>query len=701
VHFETPPNAASPATTERHFTLVTNDTIFPDPAWIGALIEAARTGSEPAGARLIGTDGRHIHAGLTDDARPIGFGDPGGFPLLSADRTGTRLAPPYVVSGIDAGTREMRGRIVGSALAVGTPVQDPPGPVASFTDVFGETVLFIGGAAPGRGDADWESAITKAAFRLIEAGMTVAYQWDPDELPPDPRHLALWSAAGVVTVPPPDPRLLSDQFLPDAMAPRSDALALALDPVAVVCLSRASVASDFVLIADRAPAAFTAYAGDEELGHLSARLDRCLSVESVADAVLEVRDHPMRVGGEADIPVIAPVAATPGLVSIVIPVYNRWDLTKQCLETIAAHTPEPHEIIIVDNGSTDGTATAAKGAGCLLITNTENLGFPTAVNQGIEAATGEFVCVLNNDTEVTGGWLTALLAALEVPGTAIVGPRSNQIAGLQRVPNAPGMDERGAARRWAAEWTAAAEDRTWQTARLVGFCLLARRETFERVGGFDQGFGIGNYEDDELGNRIQGQGGTLRVADGSVVLHHGSATFKELGLDYASIMHAAARHLGTRTSEVTGVASALILSDASAEKAARAAVSCMYAADRVRIAERSALLSAELAAAAVRGVQVEVINADWTMDQGSKTAIEGLAGSLVVVVGANEQVAADDWGAVRAELESVDGALAAVTPSGPETRVVPPDHDAIELVGTPSVRIARSFRLVPQHTRES
>ncbi len=218
------------------------------------------------------------------------------------------------------------------------------------------------------------------------------------------------------------------------------------------------------------------------------------------------------------------------MVSVVIPVWNQWRLTQRCLDSLARHAEAPLEIVVVDNGSTDDTRKGlAARPDLVVVTNERNLGFPKAVNQGIAAASGEWICVLNNDTEVTPGWLSEQLAALAVPGAGMVGPRSNSISGPQVVPDAPALSEGAVAHAWAEQWSRAHRGVSWPTARLVGFCLLVRRDVLEAVGGFDEGFGIGNYEDDELGQRIMAAGLSLRVADGSIVLHHGGATFRQLG----------------------------------------------------------------------------------------------------------------------------------------------------------------------------
>jgi GT2 family glycosyltransferase len=111
------------------------------------------------------------------------------------------------------------------------------------------------------------------------------------------------------------------------------------------------------------------------------------------------------------------------LVSIVIPVFNHLDLTKQCLDSIAENTDVPYEVIMVDNASTDGTGAFLASRPVRVITNAENRGFQGAANQGIRAATGEYICLLNNDVIVLPGWLEPLLQCLrEDPKVGIAGP---------------------------------------------------------------------------------------------------------------------------------------------------------------------------------------------------------------------------------------------------------------------------------------
>ena len=105
------------------------------------------------------------------------------------------------------------------------------------------------------------------------------------------------------------------------------------------------------------------------------------------------------------------------LSSIIIPVFNNLALTRQCLESIWTYTDWPHEIIVVDNGSSDGTheylGRMAAAGRLQVITNPANLGFAKASNQGARAAKGEFLVFLNNDTIVKRCWLEELMACAQ------------------------------------------------------------------------------------------------------------------------------------------------------------------------------------------------------------------------------------------------------------------------------------------------
>ena len=109
------------------------------------------------------------------------------------------------------------------------------------------------------------------------------------------------------------------------------------------------------------------------------------------------------------------------LASIIIPCSNQLEFTRLCIAALVRHTRLPWELIVVDNGSTDGTAAYRSGVRDVaampvtVISNSRNIGFPAAINQGLKAARGEYLVLLNNDAVVTDGWLSQFIALAEMP----------------------------------------------------------------------------------------------------------------------------------------------------------------------------------------------------------------------------------------------------------------------------------------------
>src|SRR5436190_22220932 len=106
--------------------------------------------------------------------------------------------------------------------------------------------------------------------------------------------------------------------------------------------------------------------------------------------------------------------------SVIIPLFNKADLTRACLAALIGATPaDLYEVVVVDNGSTDDTAALLDqlDGDVTIIRNPQNLGFARACNQGALAARGEYLVFLNNDTEPEPGWLEPLI------GTADANPR--------------------------------------------------------------------------------------------------------------------------------------------------------------------------------------------------------------------------------------------------------------------------------------
>ncbi|MBW7474514.1 glycosyltransferase family 2 protein [Paenibacillus oenotherae] len=218
--------------------------------------------------------------------------------------------------------------------------------------------------------------------------------------------------------------------------------------------------------------------------------------------------------------------------SIIIPTYNALELIQQAVSAIRLYTDEsetPYELVVVDNGSTDGTCEWCVQERINLISLPGNTGFPTACNKGMRIASGECLLLLNNDVTVSRGWLSGLQRALDSsPEVGMVGPVTNYASGKQQVgfevPEGNGFH--GVAAQVARQRQGQVEP----LLRLVGFCLLMKRELYERIGELDERFSPGHYEDDDYCLRARMNGFSLLMSHDVLVYHQGSASFKRDGL---------------------------------------------------------------------------------------------------------------------------------------------------------------------------
>lgn len=215
--------------------------------------------------------------------------------------------------------------------------------------------------------------------------------------------------------------------------------------------------------------------------------------------------------------------------SIVIPTFNQLAYLKECINSIKANTDVPYEIIVVDNASSDGTAAYLRNQklGIRYTILEENRGFSGGINHGLMMARGKYIVMLNNDTVVTKGWLTHMLHCLQSDEQiAAVGPVTNYIGGDQQIE----VSYQRIQDMWAfAERYSIPDPSQWRiTDRLVGFCLLFRRELISEVGYLDEGYRIGNYEDEDWNIRIRLLDRKLAVAGDSFIHHYGSVSMKRL-----------------------------------------------------------------------------------------------------------------------------------------------------------------------------
>lgn len=201
------------------------------------------------------------------------------------------------------------------------------------------------------------------------------------------------------------------------------------------------------------------------------------------------------------------------MISVVVPACGQVALTRRCVASIRQWTAGAWELVLVDNGSTPDEARAladlCADVGGVYVRFREMIGYPRAINEGVRLALGEWICLMNNDAAFTGPWIS-LMPPLPLARAAVISPIIDVIGQpCQRLGDAD------------------APGRLAQVGMLFFVCVTMRRETFDAVGGLDEGYGLGNGEDVAFCETVKNLGGRLLVEPGVFVTHQGSVTFLE------------------------------------------------------------------------------------------------------------------------------------------------------------------------------
>jgi glycosyltransferase involved in cell wall biosynthesis len=217
------------------------------------------------------------------------------------------------------------------------------------------------------------------------------------------------------------------------------------------------------------------------------------------------------------------------LASVVIPTRDRARVLETCLQSLAQLSLEGRfEIIVIDDGSRDGTAAVVErfGAGVdgtaeLRYERQDGLGLNAARNRGVALSRSELVCLIDDDTEVPAGWLQAIVdGAAEHPEADVLGgPIRLRVEGREpRHCHADRLPETELDRGPRLVW----DEKLW------GANLTVRRAAVQRFGGFDETLGVGDEEEWE--DRVLAAGGRTLYVPGAWLWHR--RTDAELGRRY-------------------------------------------------------------------------------------------------------------------------------------------------------------------------
>jgi N-acetylglucosaminyl-diphospho-decaprenol L-rhamnosyltransferase len=208
--------------------------------------------------------------------------------------------------------------------------------------------------------------------------------------------------------------------------------------------------------------------------------------------------------------------------SIIIVTWNSARWLPACLRAVATATQALSvDVWLVDNGSADDTIETARRLlpGANIIANTCNLGFAQANNQALAQATGDFLLLLNPDTEVNAQAITGMIEIMR--SQSDVGLVGCRLAGANGQPQeCYGLTYPGVRNLSPAIRPGPGHPELLDAAWLGGACLMARREAVEAVGGLDSDY-LMYYEDVDWGLRMRCGGWRVGYWDGGQVLHHG------------------------------------------------------------------------------------------------------------------------------------------------------------------------------------
>ncbi|KKL25818.1 hypothetical protein LCGC14_2401490, partial [marine sediment metagenome] len=209
---------------------------------------------------------------------------------------------------------------------------------------------------------------------------------------------------------------------------------------------------------------------------------------------------------------VTPIDETRKFVSIIVPVIYRADLARVCIDSIINYTDFPYELILVQEGNDEEITDLLKSYDAKFVQNKRPLGYAGAMNSGIKLSKGTHYCFLNSDVVVIPDWLNCMMEAFYFDEQiGLVTPTYSEMPGRQDIGHKSDKD---------IEYV---DD----PLSLKGVCFLISKEAIDKVGQWDESFGLGGGDDNDMCIRIAKSDFKLAIARKSFIYHYGSASFRK------------------------------------------------------------------------------------------------------------------------------------------------------------------------------
>ncbi len=210
-------------------------------------------------------------------------------------------------------------------------------------------------------------------------------------------------------------------------------------------------------------------------------------------------------------------------VSIIIPVVTRADLLQVCVDSILRYTSFPFELILVQEGENEevskvlkyyeGSLSLSKSLKFKTVQNKTPKGFAGAMNSGMAIAEGTHYCFLNSDTVAIPSWLNHIMEVFEKDKTiGLITPTFSEMDSKQVIDYNQGQEI----------------DYVDDPISLKGVCFVISKEAMDKVGIWDERFGLGGGDDNDMCIRVKAAGYKLAIARRAYLYHYGSANFREV-----------------------------------------------------------------------------------------------------------------------------------------------------------------------------